>query len=107
MAVLSTPRAASKPIALPISKGLFWLLAVIWIQWSGFCLGDLLISALQALGYASTGVLPRLSDAANFIQLTGAAPQLAIAALLGPFAILLLFVFLPCFTTIVETGTRA
>src|ERR1700759_4685137 len=26
MAVLSTPRAAAKPVALPISKGLFWLL---------------------------------------------------------------------------------
>ena len=26
MAVLSTPRAAAKPVALPISKGLLWLL---------------------------------------------------------------------------------
>ena len=25
MAVLSTPSAAAKPVALPISKGLFWL----------------------------------------------------------------------------------
>ena len=26
MAVLSTPRTAAKPVALPISKGLIWLL---------------------------------------------------------------------------------
>jgi hypothetical protein len=85
----------------------FWLLAVIWIQWSGFCLGDLLISAAQVLGYARTGVLPRLSDAGNFVQLTGAGPQVVIAALFGLFAILLLSIFLPCFTTIVETGAEA
>jgi len=89
------------------NRPLFWLLAFIWIQWSVFCLGDLLISADQVLVYARTGVLPRLSDAANFIRLTGAAPQLVMAALLGPFAILLFFVFLPCFTTIVESGAEA
>jgi hypothetical protein len=86
------------------NKPVFWLIALIWVQWSTFCLGDVLISALQVIGYARTGVLPPLSDAANFVKLTGAAPQLVIAALLGPFAILLLFVFLPCFMTIVETG---
>jgi hypothetical protein len=51
-------------------------------------------------------VLSRFSDAANFVKLTGAAPQLVIATLLGPFAILLLFVFLPCFMTIVETAAE-
>jgi hypothetical protein len=87
-------------------KPVFWLLAFIWVQWSTFCLGDLLISAAQVLGYARTGVLPRSSDAANFVKLTGAAPQLVIATLLGPLAILLLFVFLPCFFTIVETASQ-
>jgi hypothetical protein len=89
------------------SEAWFWLLAFIWIQWSGFCLGDLLISAGQAVYYAHTGSLPRLSDAVNFIRLTGAAPHRVIVLLFGPFVILLLFIFLPCFATIVRTGAHS
>jgi hypothetical protein len=38
-----------------LNKPLFWLLAVIWVQWSTFCLGDLLISAAQVLAILVPG----------------------------------------------------
>jgi hypothetical protein len=84
-------RKRDKPFYLDLIKKLFR-----GIRGIGFCLGNRLISAAQVLGYARTGVLPRLSDAGNFIQLTGA-PQLVIAILLGPFAILLLLFSFPIF----------
>jgi hypothetical protein len=70
--------------------------AVCWVDWSFWCLGELVLWALQVRPQPATGIVPSPSDAGSFARLAGVNPNLVIAVCLGVLAVLLVVVFVPC-----------
>jgi len=69
--------------------------AVCWVDWSFWCLGELVLWALQGRPPPAKGIVPPPSDARSFARLAGVNPNLVIAVCLGVLAILLAGVFVP------------
>ena len=70
--------------------------AVCWVDWSFWCLGELVLWALQVRPQRAKGIVPPPSDASWFARLAGVNPNLVIAVCLGVLAVLLVAVFVPC-----------
>ncbi len=66
-----------------------WVMSLLWLEWSLFCLGELVPWAWQAREY------PAINDSARFVAATGIDPGIVIRASLALLFVLVGSVFLP------------
>jgi hypothetical protein len=85
-------------LLLPRLRQAKWLQfsAVCWVDWSFWCLGELVLWALQVRPHPAEGIVLPPSDAGSFARLAGVNPNLVTAVCLGVLAVLLVVVFVPC-----------